>query len=101
MAKSVACQDQWFAIGLSDGLVYVYHSHTCEESMSIIHGESVRLLQFSPVAKLLASAGLQSVRLWDTTSGKRLLDFALTTEPLALAFDQTHIVVSLSFTSYY
>ncbi|KAI1424639.1 WD40-repeat-containing domain protein [Xylaria sp. FL1777] len=84
----VAARDQRFAIGLSDGLVTVYHTSTCEEVFAVSHGESVSALEFGFTSKFLASSGLRHVRLWDAATGNQLFNFDTDSRTLALAFDE-------------
>ena len=85
--KAIACRDHRFAVGLSNGMIYLYKTSTCEQISLIDHGESVRILQFGTLARVLASAGLRSVKLWDVTMGTCLLSLSTMTNPMALAFD--------------
>lgn len=84
----VATRDQLFAVGLSDGTVKVYRSSTCEELLTLAHGESVGVLEFGFTSKYLASAGLRRVRLWDAAAGHQLFDVATDSQSLALAFNE-------------
>lgn len=86
--KSIACRDHRFAVGLSNGMIYMYKTSTCEQTGQICHGESVRILQFGTLARVLASAGLRSVKLWDVTTGNCLLNLSTMTNPMALVFDE-------------
>jgi WD40 repeat protein len=92
-AKSIACRDKWFAVGLSNGMIHIYYSSSCAEALSFNHGESVRILQFGTFTQLLASAGLRSVKLWDTTTGSPLWNIALSVEPLRLAFNNDDTIL--------
>lgn len=85
--KSIACGDNRFAIGLSNGMIHVYRTSICEQILHIRHGEAVRILQFGSVTRVLASAGIRSIKLWDVTVGSCLLDLSMVTIPTALAFD--------------
>ena len=85
--KAIACRDHRFAVGLTNGMIYLYKTSTCEQISLINHGESVRVLQFGTLARVLASAGLRSVKLWDVTMGTCLLSLSTMTNPMALAFD--------------
>lgn len=86
--KAIACRDHRFAVGLSNGMIYVYKTSTCEQSSLFNHGETVRILQFGTLANLLASAGLRLVKLWDVAMGSCVLNISSTTNPMALAFDE-------------
>ncbi|KAF2105813.1 WD40-repeat-containing domain protein [Lophiotrema nucula] len=88
MATAIACMDQRFAVGLADGSIHLYYTTTCEYLLTMHHGESIRLLQFGAVAKLLAAAGLKTVKLWDTSNGQQIFSIDTKTQCLALAFDE-------------
>lgn len=87
-ATALACMDQKFAIGLSDGMITLYHTTTCEYLLELQHEESVRVLHFSTVAKYLASSGLKFVRLWDTSTGAQLFKIDTKAQCLALSFNE-------------
>ena len=89
MATALACMDQRFAVGLSDGKVHIYQTSTCEYLHTYEHGESVKILQFGTLSKYLASAGLRKIKLWDTTSRECLFSISTKAQPLALSFDDT------------
>jgi WD40 repeat protein len=86
-ARCIACQDQWYAVGLSDGMIHVYWTSTCQEAVLLSHGESVRILRFGNLAKVLVSAGLKSIKVWDVSTGSQLLSLKLKSDPLAVDFD--------------
>lgn len=86
--KTICCRDHRFAVGLSNGIIHVYKTSTCEQVGQLDHGESVRILQFGTLARVLASSGLRSVKLWDVTAGTCLLSLSTMTNPIALAFDE-------------
>lgn len=99
MATALACMDQRFAVGLSDGNVHTYNTSTCEYLSSVEHGESVKILQFGTLSKYLASAGLRQIKLWDTTSGQSLFSISTKTQPLAIAFDDAEQRLITAFRS--
>lgn len=47
------------------------------------------VLYFGHTAKFIASAGLRSVRLWDTATGEQLFLVNTDTQTLALGFNET------------
>lgn len=89
MSTALACMDQRFAVGLSDGKVHIYQTSTCEYLSTVEHGESVKILQFGTLSKYLASAGLKQIKLWDTTTGQSLFSISTKTQPLAMSFDES------------
>lgn len=61
----VACCNNRFAVGLSDGSARVYHEITCQEELRLIHGEAVRHLVISNSGTHLAAAGRKKIKMWD------------------------------------
>lgn len=88
LTKCLACRDQRYATGLANGVICVYETSTCAEILSLDHGEPVRILKFGTTAKLLGSAGLHFVIVWDVNSRSKLLRIKMTSIPLSIAFDE-------------
>ena len=86
-ARCIACQDQWYAVGLSDGTIHVYWASTCQEAKFLSHGEPVRILRFGNLAKVLVSTGLRSIKMWDVSTGSKLLDIKMNSDALAVDFE--------------
>ena len=95
MTKCVASMDQRYAVGLANGMIRVYNTSTCEQVIKLYHGDSVRLLSFSPVAQNLASAGFKNVIVWDLPTGRQLLRIDLTSMAMAIAFSDTEPFVTV------
>ncbi|KAK2600092.1 hypothetical protein QQS21_005178 [Conoideocrella luteorostrata] len=87
--KAVSARDHRFAVGLADGLIKLYRMSTCEEDVTLEHGEPPSVLEFGPTTRFLASAGLKHVRLWETRTGKQLLHISTPSQILALSFNET------------
>jgi WD40 repeat protein len=87
-AGCIACHDQWYAVGLSDGTIHVYWTSTCQEAVLLSHGEPVRILRFGNLSKVLVSAGLRSIKIWDVSTGLERLKFKIKSNPLAVDFDE-------------
>lgn len=86
---AIACRDNRFVIGLSDGRVVLYHTSTCQEAGQLRHGrEAVRFLEFGSSNTLLATAGRQGIVLWDIATGTRLWAVSITQRLLALGFNE-------------
>ncbi|KAI4207538.1 MAG: hypothetical protein LQ346_000470 [Caloplaca aetnensis] len=91
---AIACRDSRFAIGLSTGNIVLYHTSTCQEAGALVHGkEAVRVLEFASTNAVLASAGRQTVILWDTSTGNRLWTTALPHRLLALGFNEDDTIL--------
>ncbi|KAK4135705.1 hypothetical protein BT67DRAFT_258354 [Trichocladium antarcticum] len=61
---SIACADQFFAVGLGDGSVRVYRQSTFELLNTMQHGEPVRRLASGNMTGMLVSAGLKTLKVW-------------------------------------
>ncbi|KAI4689374.1 uncharacterized protein J4E88_002726 [Alternaria novae-zelandiae] len=95
-ATVAASRDERFAVGLADGLVNVYRTSTCEHLLSMRHEESVSVLEFGSTSKVIASAGLRFLRLWDAATGVQLFHIATDSQTLALTFDETETSVTIA-----
>ncbi|KAI4654839.1 uncharacterized protein J4E78_007016 [Alternaria triticimaculans] len=95
-ATVAASRDERFAVGLADGLVNVYRTSTCEHLLSMRHEESVSVLEFGSTSKVIASAGLRFLRLWDVVTGVQLFHIATDSQTLALTFDETETSVTIA-----
>lgn len=84
--SALACSDQYFAVGLSSGKIWIYHETTCQEARILHSHELVRILQFGETGKFIASAGVKSVQVWDATSWQQLTKFDIPHQCLSLAF---------------
>ncbi|KAL2257576.1 hypothetical protein VTK26DRAFT_9458 [Humicola hyalothermophila] len=61
---SIACADQFFAVGLNDGSIRVYRQSTFELINTMHQGEPVRRLANGNITGTLASAGLKTIKVW-------------------------------------
>ena len=68
--------------------VWLYNVHTGSETALITrHTETVMLVAFSPDGKILASSARdETIRLWNTETGKSLLSLSNPTHPIHLEF---------------
>ncbi|MCJ1390676.1 hypothetical protein MMC18_003537 [Xylographa bjoerkii] len=78
--------DRFFAVGLSDGQVMIYHTVSSQLKRSLNHGERVKMLKFDGQSKVLASSGLRNVHVWDLTTGQQLWCNPTTHQSLGLEF---------------
>ena len=97
-ALSIACCNGYFAVGLSNGDIILYHSITFENMRKVDHGEPVRHLAFTNLKSLLASSGLRKIQLWNIKIGVRLwaIDIRIHLHPLALSFTEDDSVLMLA-----
>lgn len=94
-AKSIACRDGRFAVGLSDGNILVYYATTCQEAVRLEHGDPALVLEFGNLARLLASSSRKSIRLWDVTTSSLLFNHPLSpgSDPLTIAFNEDETII--------
>jgi WD40 repeat protein len=84
--SALACSDKHFAVALSGGKVMIYHDTTCQEVRTLRPKESARILQFGERGKVLASAGMKTIHIWETDSWEQLWSFDITHQCMSLAF---------------
>ncbi|KAL8938934.1 MAG: hypothetical protein Q9216_003620, partial [Gyalolechia sp. 2 TL-2023] len=93
-ALAIACRDSRFAVGLSTGRIILYHTSTCQEAGELVHGkEAIRFLEFGSTNALLASAGRQTVVLWDVSARTQLWAIVTTHRLLALDFNEDDTIL--------
>ncbi|KAK4236050.1 hypothetical protein C8A03DRAFT_36078 [Achaetomium macrosporum] len=61
---SIACAEQFFAVGLGDGTVKLYRQSTFELLNTMQHGEPVRRLANGNITGTLISGGLKTLKAW-------------------------------------
>ncbi|KAJ2994689.1 hypothetical protein NUW58_g1486 [Xylaria curta] len=92
---TVACHgDDFFAVGLTDGLIYLYHSNSCQEYKVLRHGESIRFLYARQKTDLLASCGIKSVRVWNIRTGNIVFSAQAPPRPIAMIFDGGTLLIA-------
>jgi len=94
-AMSVAAGDYSFAIGTKSGKIFLYWQGTCQERMSLNHGESAKVLRFDNSHRL-ASAGAHMIRLWDLNSEMLVWSYNIKDYPVLLQFapDDSFLLVA-------
>ena len=90
---SVACRDDRYAIGLSNGSIYVYAETSFQVQSKFFHGEPVRVLSFGTINTYVASAGRKKICLWNTSTAVQLWAVDVTDQTLALAFSEDDSVL--------
>ncbi|KAL9122320.1 MAG: hypothetical protein Q9187_001129 [Circinaria calcarea] len=97
---SAVCHgDEFFAVGLSTGVVALYHATSCQEYKVLNHGEAVKFLQFKNKTSLMASCGMKTIRIWDTRSGEVIHNFQDPQRFIGLAFDK-NLLIAASYKNY-
>ncbi|KAI0431150.1 NACHT and WD domain protein [Xylaria sp. FL1042] len=92
---SVVCHgDDFFAVGLTDGSIYLYHSNSCQEYKMFEHGEAVKLLHARPKTDLLASCGMKFIRVWNIRTGNVVFSSQAPSRPTAMIFDGGTLIVA-------
>ena len=65
-ARSLASGDKAYAAGMTNGDIGIYDHGSCQWDRTIQHHENIDILKFDNSGHCLASAGIQSIKLWDT-----------------------------------
>lgn len=87
-ATAVNHGQQFFAVGLSTGLVVIYTADSGRYRRTIIHGERVRLVEFGSRDKIIASSGFRKIRVWDLSDGTQLWSFDTLQQTLSIVFSE-------------
>jgi WD40 repeat protein len=96
-AYTLACSDNKFAVGLSDGSVRLYNETTCQEELNVAHGEPVRHLALANTNIHLAAAGRKKITMWDPFTGTLL--WTATAPEILLAIEFNDIGTTLMTTT--
>ena len=67
---ALACGENLFAIGHKSGHIYIYRESTFQVSLTLVHGEPVKLLLFENSTRVLASSGRKQLILWNMAGGQ-------------------------------
>ncbi|MCJ1401865.1 hypothetical protein MMC11_005082 [Xylographa trunciseda] len=84
--SALACSKEYFAIGMLSGKIAIYYEMTCQEAQTLLHHESVRILEFSKTLDVLASAGVKKIRIWNTRSWEQIWEFDIAQMPMSVTF---------------
>ncbi|PMD60278.1 uncharacterized protein K444DRAFT_722408 [Hyaloscypha bicolor E] len=100
-AVYILCKDTFFLtlIGI-DGTVVIWYADTCQEARRFTHGEYVTIIASSRTSNLVATSGIDYIRVWDITTGlevkcmmkdshhhTRAMAFSSNDDELLVAFD--------------
>jgi hypothetical protein len=96
-AYTLACSDNKFAVGLSDGSVRLYNETTCQGELNVAHGEPVRHLALANTNMHLAAAGRKKIMMWDPFTGTLL--WTATAPEILLAIEFNDIDTTLMMTT--
>lgn len=96
---SLACSATHFAIGTNTGTIRIFNQTTCQEVKVLRnkHVSPVKLLRFGTKEAVLASAGSEKVRVWDTASWTQRWELGVLAQPMSLSFaeEDTRLLVAL------
>ena len=95
-ALSVACKDNLYALGLSDGYLKIYSEVSFQEKLNLYHDEPVRQIAFSNLGLYIASAGRKRLSLWDAFSGVHMWSSDLIALPMAIEFNEVDELIMLA-----
>jgi len=90
---SVACRDNKYALGLSNGLIHLYDETSFQLHSKLLHSEPVRVLSFGTINTYIASAGKKKIRLWNSSTAVQLWAVDITNQALALEFDKNDSIL--------
>lgn len=90
---SVSSRNNRFALGTSNGRVYIYQESTFQEKLQLLHAEPVRRLAFTTRDTRLAAAGRRKISFWNSFTGQTLWSISVDHEILALAFNEDDSVL--------
>ncbi|EHL01000.1 putative Vegetative incompatibility protein HET-E-1 [Glarea lozoyensis 74030] len=100
-AVHILCKDTFFLtlVGI-DGTVIIWYANTCQEARRFSHGEYVTIIASSRTSNLVATSGIDYIRVWDITTGlevncmtkdshhhTRAMAFSPNDDELLVAFD--------------
>ncbi|KKP01908.1 hypothetical protein THAR02_05984 [Trichoderma harzianum] len=85
-ATAVCHGDGFFAVGLSNGKIFLYNAGSLQLHLTIAHPERVKFLQFSQDDEYVVSCGAKSMVLWRPATGIQLYKFPLRSPPLGVIF---------------
>lgn len=92
--SAVCAGDDFLAVGLTKGMIHLYHAASYQEYRILDHGEAVKFLQFKPKTDLMASCGMKTIRIWDIRRGEMVHSFQAPQRPICLAFDQNLLIAA-------
>lgn len=94
--SAVAHGEQYAAVAVSDGTLFLYHKESTHAKSALSHGERVKTLVFSSEDKYIVSSGLRTVKVWNPGEGTQVFSFDTNHQALSLLFidDNTALVAA-------
>ncbi|KAK4153160.1 hypothetical protein C8A00DRAFT_43887 [Chaetomidium leptoderma] len=83
---TVSYGEGFFAIGQSNGRIYLYDAASLQVVRTLMQLGGVCLLEICPDDKLLASCSVDNLVVWNTRTATVVQSFPLSTPPMALTF---------------
>ena len=84
-SRVLATESFFITLVSGNGEIVLWYADTCEKARTLDHNEYVLLVTLDKSQSRLASAGTQSYRVWDLSSGKELYRIPKVTQALTLA----------------
>jgi len=99
-SQVLAVHEHFLTLTRSTGTVVIWNSETCEEERQLQHREYVSYMVANRSGELLATAGIDSYRVWDILSGTQLYDLPSTEEAstmaIAISDNNTELLLALN-----
>ncbi|GAB1317785.1 GPI inositol-deacylase [Madurella fahalii] len=86
-AMSLAAASNYFAVGMSNSFVRLYHTSTCQEFFAFHHEESVKVVEFSVAGQWMATSGNRRLCVWDVPAKRIAWEHELTRPCISMTFD--------------
>ena len=84
--SAIACGDQYSAVALSNGTIYLYFHESTQAKLTFDHGGRASILVFSDEDRYLASSSHRKIKVWDPAEGIQLWTFDMSHPSLTLLF---------------
>jgi WD40 repeat protein len=84
--SAICYGDKFLAIGSTTGVIALYHATSLQVYRILNHGEAVMHLDAKSKSYLMASGGMETIRVWNTLNGQTLYTFQAPQQSICLAF---------------
>ncbi|KFX96457.1 hypothetical protein V490_03341 [Pseudogymnoascus sp. VKM F-3557] len=82
--SAVAYGEQYAAVALSNGTLFVYHKESTQPKFAFNHEERAKLLIFSTEDRFMVSSGLRKLKVWNPGEGTQVYCFDMNHQALSL-----------------
>lgn len=97
ISKVLAAHEHFLTLTRSTGTVVIWNAETCEEERNLQHREYVSHMVSNRSGTVMATAGVDTYRIWDISTGKELHKLPVSQEAatvaIALADDDAELVI--------